>query len=256
MTQKTTGWRTVICLLVLACCVVLGQHPAAAAVAGPESPRDMVWSASDGHNQRIYFSSFANGSWSVPVRVNSDNGDHYAPCIDRAVNGTRHLVWAAYDEYGQTIQHAVLANGKLSAAERLPFLPATSGAPFVAVDDRGRVWVVFLGNDGEDDDIYWTRLENGIWTESRRVHADNNTPDIHPYVEITRDDNVVVTWQGYRDDGYVTLQSVWGSDGWRPETVVPEEDDQIEAAGADSAVEQLPPFVTDKRQVFTRTYHN
>ncbi len=257
MTQKTTSWRTVLRLLALACCVLLQGHPAAAAATGSQGPRDMVWSASDGHNQRIYFSTFANGSWSAPVRVTGDNGDHYLPCIDRAADGTRHLVWATYDEYGQTIQHATLAKGKWSAAERLPALPATSGAPFVTVDDRGRVFVVFIGNDGEDDDIYWSRLENGTWSESRRVHADNDTPDLHPYVEITDTNTVVVTWQGYRGESYVTLQSVWSGDGWQPETVVDEADGQAEEeseATAETPAEPLPDFVTDKRQVFTRIH--
>ena len=68
---------------------------------------------------------------------------------------------------------------------------------------------------------------------------------------------VVVTWQGYRGDGYVTLQSVWGGDGWQPETVVAEADGQAEEeseATTETPAESLPDFVTDKRQVFTRIH--
>ena len=53
MTQKTIPWRTLLRLLALACCVLLQGHPAAAAATGSQGPRDMVWSASDGHTQRI-----------------------------------------------------------------------------------------------------------------------------------------------------------------------------------------------------------
>ncbi len=65
-------------------------------------------------------------------------------------------------------------------------------------------------------------------SESRRVHADNDTPDLHPYVEITDTNTVVVTWQGYRGDGYVTSGASGLGDGWQPETVVDEADGQAE----------------------------
>lgn len=258
MIQRTTIKRAVIGALLLACCVFLQGTARAAVGRQADGPRDMVWSAADGlGKQAISFSTWKSGRWSEPVQVTSDNADNYTPCIEAGPDGKKYLVWTAYDEYGQNIRYAVFEDGKWSAARKIPGLPPTSGAPFVAVDDRGRVWVVFLGNDGEDDEIYWTRLENGAWTESRRVHADNDTPDIHPYVEITRDSRVVVTWQGYRGEGYATLRSVWGGDGWQAETVVPEDARQAEvteAAGADTQADQLPAFVTDKRQVFTRTY--
>jgi hypothetical protein len=55
----------------------------------------------------------------------------------------------------------------------------------------------------------------------------------------------------------VTLQSVWGGDGWQPETVVAEADGQAEEeseATTETPAESLPDFVMDKRQVFTRIH--
>ena len=67
----------------------------------------------------------------------------------------------------------------------------------------------------------------------------------------------MVTWQGYRGDRYLTLQSVWGGDRWQPETVADGADGQAEderEARSETPAESLPDFVTDKRQVFTRIH--
>lgn len=260
MKPKSNGWflaALVWAMLVLA----PGGTAAWAENATGSAPgaMDMVWVDTQGGQHDILFSTWNGDAWSAPVRVTNDAVDNLAPCIDTGADGKKHLVWMAVDATGHRVKHAVFDGAKWSEPELIPTLPAVSGAPFVVADDNGVVWVVFAGNDGEDDDIYCTRMVNGTWTVYQRVNAKNEVPDIHPFIEITTDKKVVVSWQGYRDAGYVTLQSMWKDGAWQAETVVQEAaaaaKAAVDAQGAEAGV-TLPDFVGDSRQVFIRTNEN
>ncbi len=236
-----------------------GGALAASAAAASPGAMDMVWVDTNGAQHDIVISSWNGDKWSDPVRVTNDAVDNLAPCIDTGTDGKKHLVWMAVDANGHRVKHAVFDGTKWSEPEVIPTLPAVSGAPFVVADDNGVVWVVFAGNDGEDDDVYCTRMINGTWTVYQQVNADNEYPDIHPFIEITTDKKVVVTWQGYRDTSYVNLQSLWQGGKWQAETVV--NDDAagtavIPGGQAEEAGLTLPDFVGDARQVFIRTNDN
>lgn len=260
MKLSRNGWIFGVLLWALLVSAPVGA-PARAdnAAASVPGAMDMVWVDTAGSRHDILFSAWDGDSWSEPVRVTNDVVDNLAPCIDTGADGKKHLVWMAVDATGHRVKHAVFDGAKWSEPELIPTLPAVSGAPFVVADDNGVVWVVFAGNDGEDDDVYCTRLINGKWTVYQQVNADNEYPDIHPFIEITTDKKVVVTWQGYRDKGYATLQSVWQGGTWQTETVVGEAAKAAmttaDAQGGNAGV-TLPDFVGDSRQVFIRTKDN
>lgn len=254
MVSRNPGRKVFIWLLLFLSIAIV--HNGSAVVADDKTPgvtKDMVWSATDGLRQEIFFSSWKNNAWSTPVQVTNNNADNLAPCIDTAGDGKKYLVWLSVEGQSQEIQYAVFDGTQWSEAKTLPSLPAHPGAPFVAVDDKGVVWVVFAGNENDDDDIYSTRFINGKWSASQRVNVENESPDIDPFIEITRDKRVAVTWSGFRENTYVTLQSVWDGKKWQAETVVAEDKKSVETDDQESQM-PLPDFVTDKKQVFTRSY--
>ena len=246
-------WKMLVRCALIGCTLIFGQTLAEAATQTKDNAKDMVWAASDGVRHAIYISTWSNNTWSAPVKVTTDNTDNITPCIDVAADGTKYLVWTTVDTKGHRIRYAVFNGNAWSAPQELPQQPEGANAPFVAVDDAGVVWVVFTGNDGVDDDIYCSRLVKGTWSKAARVHAPNQTPDMNPYIEITANNTVVATWQGFRGEGYTMLQSVWSKGKWQTEQAVSEEAILTEE-DADEPREALPDFVEDKRQVFTRSY--
>lgn len=251
--QDLLDWKMLLRCTLIGCTLILGHTLAEAADQPKDNAKDMVWAASDGVRHAIYISTWSNNNWSSPVKVTTDNTDNITPCIDVAADGTKYLVWTTVDPKGHRIRYAVFSGKAWSAPQDLPEQPEGANAPFVAVDDAGVAWVVFTGNDGVDDDIYFARLVKGKWSKAARVNAPNQTPDMNPYIEITTDNTVVATWQGFRGEGYAMLQSVWSKGKWQAEQAVSEEtlltEDNITAPE-----EALPDFVEDKRQVFTRSY--
>ena len=57
-----------------------------------------------------------------------------------------------------------------------------------------------------------------------RVHAANDQPDVKPFLSLSRDGRVQVTWLGLRETGYQRFQVQWNGTGFIGERVVNEKD--------------------------------
>ncbi len=215
--------------------------------------RDLVWSASDGVRREVFFSSLINENWTEPFQITYDNADNLTPSIDRTSQGIRYVVWAALDQTGHTIRYAVSEGSGWSESRTIPELPWTATTPFISVGPDGDIWVVFAGNNGDSDDIYYTRLAGTTWTKPERVHAENQVPDIQPYLEIDDTGRMLVTWEGYREDQYRMLRSVWNGEGWEEEVLLEDQDD-TESIADESGTTEIPEFVEDRLHAFLRVY--
>ena len=213
--------------------------------------KDMVWSASDGMRREIFFSSRQNGVWTQPVQITDDHADNISPSIDTTPDGTKYIVWTALDESGQHVRYATSSGSGWSDPKTVPGLPSASTGAFVTMDKNGMVWIVFTGNDDGDDDIYFTRLIEKKWTTISLVHADNDVPDINPFLDVTGDKTLRVYWESYGDGGkYIRRQAAWTGKGWIEEQA----EDVGDGQEAEAELADLPDFVEDKSMVFTRSY--
>ena len=217
--------------------------------------RDMVWADYEGQRRDIYFSTQAkDGAWSEPLRISDGKTDSLLPCIVNTAAGGKFVVWTVMEDARLGIRYAVFDGEEWSEPQLVPGMPRDATMPFVAADDAGVVWLVFVGNDGAgQDDIYCVRLQEGRWTKPERVNAPNEAPDIHPFIEIDRDGDIQVTWEGFRGDGYVPLTTRRRDGEWTAEEPLPQEDGEaLEQNRKRFAEEQLPDFVRDRSMLFMR----
>jgi len=72
--------------------------------------------------------------------------------------------------------------------------------PQIAVDGKGNAYVVWMGFDGTDSEIYWTKIESGVPGDVIKVstHKDNvNWDDYNPQIAVDVAGNSYITWYGY-----------------------------------------------------------
>jgi hypothetical protein len=67
----------------------------------------------------------------------------------------------------------------------------------VAVDGRGRVWVIWSANRGGNFDLYARYREQGRWSREFRLTTDRGT-DVNPVAASDSAGHVWVAWQAYR----------------------------------------------------------
>lgn len=74
-------------------------------------------------------------------------------------------------------------------------------------------WLAVWAAVDEDDDLWWSRRTGGVWNEPRRLHEDNDVPDILPRLAPTRDE-ALVAWTAYDGNDYRLRLAVLDGDSW------------------------------------------
>lgn len=79
--------------------------------------------------------------------------------------------------------------------------------------EDGSWLVLWAGYDGTDDDIFWSRRRDGTWSEPRRLHANNQVPDILPTIT-AHGPNAHAAWSFFDGNDYRTQTARWTGTGW------------------------------------------
>lgn len=163
------------------------DSPGVARVPAPESGGGVAASPvplSDGEGGLVGLAWLAGASpRSLEVR--------FAPALDRGRGswGATETVAAAAAGSQLALSGAVLADGSALL-----------------------VWSAF---DGEDDEILWSRRDEGRWSEPATLGGGNRVPDITPAVAAVGE-GAVAAWSRFDGGEYRLVISRWTGEGWSP----------------------------------------
>jgi hypothetical protein len=205
--------------------VVLSALWAAPCQAGQQ---ELVWSQSDGLRHEIYHSSSQDGVWAAPEKLTNDNANKLHPAFAIAPDSSRWIFWSAVNPDSISISYIVGQDGKWSEPVKLEMQDLSSAiAPSVMIDKTGVVWLVWAGNNGGQDEIYWTRYAHSVWQKPQLINKANQVPDIRPEMGQNAQGKIEVRWEGFRDGHYVPLLSTYTEGSWSlEEEFVQEEEEQ------------------------------
>lgn len=228
---------------------------------------DMVWGQLKGTHKQIYFSTVQPGTttWTTPVAITNDSYRNGQPVIDTGANGKRWVLWAAGSGSKAEIHYSMEANGNWSKTAAIPSGLKINVTPSVLVDASGKAWAAWSGNNGGQDEIYYSRFIDNAWTTPQMVNTPNNVPDILPVLSLNQNKEVQVAWYGYRDGGYVKLQSTWEGNSWSTEVVIQgnsqgisqqltQGTQQTNGVQTNADVANMPSFIKQPEKAFVRVY--
>lgn len=89
-----------------------------------------------------------------------------------------------------------------------------------ALDD-GSALLVWARFDGADDEIFWSGLVDGRWSEPARVAADNSVPDVVPAL-VAVPGGALAAWSRFAEGQYRVVVARFGGDGWSEPSAVGE----------------------------------
>ncbi len=187
---------------------------------------ELVWSQWDELRHEIYASSYRKGTWSDPVKITDNNANNLHPALDVAPGGDKWLFWSAIRPNGISIEYAVNRDGIWSEPIKMKLDYSSAITPSVLIND-GTVWLVWAGNDGGRDEIYYSRSAGGSsWSKAKTVNKVNEVPDIKSELSLNDQGQVEVQWYGFRDGTYKLLTSSYTAGGWSPEQEAAEEQEE------------------------------
>lgn len=71
-------------------------------------------------------------------------------------------------------------------------------------------WSAF---DGDDDEILWSRLSDGVWSPPQPLNGANGVPDVTPALALVEGVPTAV-WSRYTPAGYTLYGARWETGGW------------------------------------------
>lgn len=206
-------WRKIVLLTLLA--ILLAGLPlgfearAGKAVAGEQESAEMVWIKPTGRGNAIMYSALLNSGWSTPVQLSDDGKTNLVPTIAGAGNNLTFVVWSVVNRGGSNLNFCILRNGVIiKGPEKIETGMSSNLAAFLAAGDDGVPWLVWSGNNGTTSDIYYAVWQDNHWLPPGKVHAWNSVPDILPRLEISQDGKILVTWNRFGPNGYMSLTEV------------------------------------------------
>lgn len=137
-------------------------------------------------------------------------GDSYDDFVSAAQtpDATVYVAYAAYyDGHDQIRLHRRMPNGGWSTRTNVPVVQGSADIwmPQLAVDAKGRLWVIWCEQTGQSPDktgnwdLYARVLEEKEWGPLVRL-TDDARPDINPHVFSDADRNIHIVWQAHPDN--------------------------------------------------------
>jgi lysophospholipase L1-like esterase len=205
-----------------------------------------AWEADTGTDAEIYFSRWNGEDWTPPKPVHSrPEAWDRSPSLAVAANGEIWLVWSSTEKSdlqrrqlytsrwtGERWTNAeIVPIGDISRA-KAPALAAPPRQAGIGAQD-GTLWLIWVGFDGTDDEIFASHWDGEAWLPPQQISADDDHRyfyDLEPQVAVGSDGRPWVVWTGYEaglDDEI--FASRWMGDGWTPEQRVSRDDEALDA---------------------------
>lgn len=201
--------RTAYTLLI--CQILFYFALASSCFAGAEA--FATWSAPDGSEINVFYSTFHETHWAPPTRI-TDKGTNVTPAITAGGDGIIWILWVEFTKENRILKYARI-HGNDIAYGRVSGAPLErSYAPSIIVDRANNPWVVWAGFIGTDEDIFFSRWKGTSWEAPQQVNMDNNQPDITPTIGLGLNGQPWVSWLSFNGSEYDTHVTHWSKTCW------------------------------------------
>jgi hypothetical protein len=176
----------------------------------------VVWRGYDGFDNEIYWvkvdvSGVAGTVQKISTHPDNVDREDFDPQIAVDGSGNSYVVWRCRAQYQNEIYWVkVDASGVAGTVQKISTHPDNQiyddWDPQIAVDGSGNSYVVWYGDDGTDDEIYWVEVDAQeiLGTVQKiSVHQDNlDRDDWYPQIAADQSGDSYVTWMGYDGQDY------------------------------------------------------
>jgi hypothetical protein len=193
---------------------------------GSDSTATVVWSRSDGSNERVQATTRApNGSWSSPVTLSEAGADGWNPQVAVGSDGAATAVWRAWDGASDRIQASSRpAKGVWSAPATLSTVSGDVYDPQLAVDPEGMVTAVWSWWNVDHGQVQTaSRPPGGTWSRPKTLSSCCDDAQ-SPRVAAGPDGRATALWRAtqYGLNGHMVAATRTPDGSWSAPIVVSE----------------------------------
>ena len=152
---------------------------------GPGGSVHIVWSEYFGKFSGVYYRGKAEGKWSPleDYQVKKSDDD-WLPSLAVDAGGKIHLAFHHIENKKGVSYRTIAGDGTASAPETVFEGDIPAGHAKISLDEGGNPHLFFLMDDGDGNDIFYSRKENGKWQKAVNL---SNTKNISLGHEVVKD---------------------------------------------------------------------
>ncbi len=156
---------------------------------------EMAWVKKNNGKHDITYSYFDGNAWKGSILLSTGNPVNFVPAIANKKNGDTWFVWSSDTGEHYHLYYAVISNDKILAGPvQIKTQLNSNTTPSITIDMEDTPWIAWSGNNGKDDDIYYSKHNGTTWEKEKIVHNENSYPDIFPKVISDQNNSIVVQW--------------------------------------------------------------
>lgn len=177
-------------------------HSSSDSSSAGEKNAEISWVFRGTNSFDIAYSSYNGSVWSEKLVLKTDNPVNFAPSIAKKENNDTVLVWSANSGVEYKLYYALIsAENTVKGPTQIVTALQSNTTPVAALAPDGKIHICWAGNNGDDDDIYCGTLQDNSMSEIKRIHQDNNHPDILPQFETGSEGEITLRWNSISENG-------------------------------------------------------
>ncbi len=162
----------------------------------------LAWVTNVGESFELTYAYYENGSWGKAKQLTNNGFINYIPTLTQDLSGTTWVVWSARVKEGFKLYYATLKRGSVEQPpKRIKTGMSSNIGPHLASGKDGTPILVWAGNNGKNDDVYFSRWNGGQWSKPLRINSRNSTPDYLPKIYVDQNGRASVEWKAMSPSG-------------------------------------------------------
>lgn len=179
----------------------------------------LLWEERESGRSDVCIAQLKNQRLIQQKNISADqNGFNFSPSLDFSFLNDPWMAWVNYSQKKYTILIKNLGTGQIWKINSRSTASALS--PQIIIDGTGKIWLFWIGQMRNLDEICYTYFDGERWAEPSSLNQNPDIPHIHPSVALDFNGFPHVVWSAYDGEDYELYYSHWNGNRWAQEKKV------------------------------------
>jgi len=213
----------------------------------------ILWEERESTRGEIYIAQLKNRKMTQLRQVTVDQkGFNFSPSADFS---SSHDLWVSWINFFQK-KYTLLVKNMMTGQTFEISSSASSSilSPQIIVDGTDSIWLFYVGQLRNRDEILSTRFDGQKWEAPRSLNREPDVPHLNPSLALDFNGFPHLVWSAYDGDDYELYHSCWDGTRWEEETRITKNQDLADTTPSLSLLMDTIPAVTWQR--YENGWHN
>jgi len=202
----------------------------------------VVWEERQPEKSSLYLAQLQINKLVNPTCLTSnDNGFNLSPSLEFSFQNELWLAWINYSQK----RYSILVKN-ITAGQTWSVIPASTSSvhsPRLIMDGTQRLWLFWVGQIRECDEVLYTYLEDQSWKVPSSLNEEASVPHVSPTIWLDFNGFPHVIWSAFDHQDYELYHSSWEAYHWQKEQPITNNYDIADTSPSSSLLRNNIPVI-------------